>query len=80
VQTLLLEPGFDGIAGRCPNCGLLVLPPATRCPADDSELQQVEHLGEAVVEATLVQDAGVMVVRRHPDLGRLGGIGALLRF
>lgn len=80
VRTLLLEPGFDGTAGRCPNCGLLILPPATRCPADDSELEQVEHLGEAVVEAALVQDADVMVVRRHPDLGRLGGIAALLRF
>ena len=80
VQTLLLEPRFDGTAGRCPNCGLLVLLPATRCPADGSELEQVEHLGEAVVEAALVQDADVMVIRRHLDLGRLGGIAALLRF
>jgi hypothetical protein len=33
-----------------------------------------------VVEAALAQDAAVMVVRHHPDLGPLGGIGALLRF
>ncbi len=80
VQTLLLEPGFDGPACRCPNCGLLVVTHTERCPADGTELEQLEHLGEAVVEAALVQDADVMVVRRHPDLGPIGGIGALLRF
>ncbi|HUE28771.1 MAG TPA: Vms1/Ankzf1 family peptidyl-tRNA hydrolase [Solirubrobacteraceae bacterium] len=80
VQTLLLEPGFDGTAYRCGNCGLLVLSATDECPADGSELEPVEHLGEAVVEAALVQDADVLVIRRYPDLGPLGGIGALLRF
>ncbi len=80
VQTLLIEPGFDGTARRCPNCGLLVLAPTDQCPADGSALEPVEHLGEAVVEAALVQDADVLLVRRYPDLGPLGGIGALLRF
>lgn len=80
VQTLLLEPGFDRAAARCPNCGLLVLDASGRCPADGTQLDQLEHLSEAVVEAALVQDADVMVVRRYPDLGPLGGVGALLRY
>jgi peptide chain release factor subunit 1 len=80
VATLLLEPRFDKPAARCPNCGLLVLGSDGRCPADGLELEELEHLGEAVVEAALAQDALVMVVRRHPDLGPLGGIGALLRY
>jgi peptide chain release factor subunit 1 len=80
VRTLLMEPGFDGTARRCGNCGLLVLVGTEQCPADGSELEHVEHLGEAVVEAALAQDAGVLVVRRYPDLAPLGGIGALLRF
>lgn len=80
VETLLLEPGLDKQAARCPNCGLLVIQTSGLCPADGSELEQVERLGEAVVESALAQDAGVMLVRRYPDLGPLGGIGALLRF
>ena len=80
VQTLLLEPGFDRAAERCPNCGLLVLDADGRCPADGSPLDQVEHLGEAVVESALAQDAAVMMIRRYPDLGPLGGIAALLRY
>jgi len=80
VATLLLEPRFDRSAGRCSICGMLVLDSYGRCPADGSALALVEHLAEAAVEAALVQDAEVMLVRHHPDLGPLGGIGALLRF
>jgi hypothetical protein len=35
---------------------------------------------EAIVEAAVAQDAEVIVVRHHPDLGPLGGVGAVLRF
>lgn len=80
VETLLMEPGFDKPAGRCPNCGLLVLGFDGRCPADGIELEQLDHLAEAAVESALVQDARVMLIRRNPDLGPLGGIGALLRY
>lgn len=80
VATLLLEPGFDGTGARCPTCGLLVITSDRRCPADGSELEPIEHLREAVVEAALTQDAQVMVVRHYPDLGAQHGIGALLRF
>jgi peptide subunit release factor 1 (eRF1) len=80
VSTLLLEPGFDGLARRCPRCGMLVLGSDDRCPADGTELQEIEHLREAVVEAALAQDADVMTVRFFPDLGPHRGIASLLRF
>jgi peptide subunit release factor 1 (eRF1) len=80
VETLLLEPAFDGTTERCPNCGLLVHGSDGRCPADGSGLERVEHLREAAVEAALAQDAAIIVVRQHDDLGPLGGIGAVLRF
>lgn len=81
VSCLLLEPGFDGTAGRCPRCGLLVADgDGGRCPVDGTETEPVEHLREGVVEAALAQDAEVRVVRHHDDLQRLGGIGALLRY
>jgi peptide chain release factor subunit 1 len=80
VQTLLLDPGFDRTAQRCLSCGLLVLDADGRCPADGTELERLEHLREAAVEAAVAQDAEVMVIRHHPDLGPFRGIGALLRF
>jgi peptide chain release factor subunit 1 len=80
VQTLLLAPDFDGRGQRCPVCGLLAVDSDGQCPADGTALQEVEHLREAVVEAALAQDAEVMVVRHHPDLGPFQGIGAVLRF
>jgi hypothetical protein len=81
VEILLLEPGFDQPARRCPACGLLL--PAgreSRCPADDTLLEDLEHLREAVVEAALAQDAEVMIVDQYEDLGPFQGIGAVLRF
>lgn len=80
VETLLLDPGFDGSAGRCPTCGLLVVDGAGACPADGSELEPVDLLHEAVVEAAISQDAEVLGVRHYDDLDRFRGIGALLRF
>jgi hypothetical protein len=80
VETLLLEPGFDGSGQRCPTCGLIVLDGDGRCPADGNELEPIEHLREGAVEAALAQDAQVMIVRNYPDLGPFRGIAAVLRF
>ena len=80
VETLLLDQSFDRPAGRCLTCGLLLLADGARCPVDGSRTERLEHLREAAVEAALAQDAGVMIVRHHPDLGPHQGIGALLRF
>jgi peptide subunit release factor 1 (eRF1) len=80
VETLLVDEGFDAQGGSCPTCGLLVAGAADRCPADGSELEPVEHMREAIVEAAVAQDAEVIVVRHHPDLGPLGGVGAVLRY
>jgi peptide chain release factor subunit 1 len=80
VQTLLLEPGFDRQGTRCQSCGLLMLESGERCPADGGPIENLEHMREGAIEAALAQGAGVMVIRHHPDLGPLQGIGAILRF
>jgi peptide chain release factor subunit 1 len=80
VETLLLETGFDARGARCPSCGLLSLETHGPCPADGTEMEEVEHLREAAVEAALAQDAAIIVVSRYRDLGPFQGIGALLRF
>ncbi len=80
VEKLLLENGIDRPGGRCPSCGLLTVDTHGACPADGTGLEEVEHLREAAVEAALVQDAGVIVIQRYPDLGPHRGMAALLRF
>jgi len=80
VQTLLIEPGMDRRGARCPKCGLLMVEADGPCPADGSELAELDHLREAVIESALAQGADVFVVHHYPDLGPLQGIGALLRF
>jgi hypothetical protein len=80
VQTLLFQNGFDRESGRCPTCGLLTVDPAGTCPVDGTPLERVDHMREAAVEAALMQDADVTVIRHFPDLGPFEGIAALLRF
>jgi peptide subunit release factor 1 (eRF1) len=80
VGTLLLEERFDQPAARCLTCGLLVLGGNHRCPIDGTELEHLDHLREAAVEAAVAQGADVMIVSHYPDLGPFRGIGALLRF
>jgi peptide chain release factor subunit 1 len=80
VGTLLLGSSFDAHAARCPSCGLLILDGERRCVVDGTELEPIEHLREAAVEAAIAQDADVIVVSHYPDLGPFQGIGALLRF
>jgi peptide subunit release factor 1 (eRF1) len=80
VEILLLAPDFDRAAHRCPTCGMIVLEGDGSCPADQTPLEALPHLREGAVEAALAQDAEVMIVRHHPDLGPFQGIGAVLRF
>ena len=79
VQTLLLEPGFDRPGARCPDCGLLLVEAGRALPGRRTELEQVDHLREAVVEAA---PSGCRRARRAPLSGPRAarGIAALLRF
>jgi peptide chain release factor subunit 1 len=80
VQTLVLAPGFDGAGRRCPADGMLLSQGVSRCPADGTPTDELAHLREAVVEAAIVQDADVVVLRHIEDEGPRQGIGAVLRF
>ncbi len=80
VEVLLLERGLRRQGGRCPSDGLLTVATSGPCPAGDGEVEEVEDLVEAAVEAALLQDAEVIFVERYPDLGPHQGMAALLRF
>jgi peptide chain release factor subunit 1 len=80
VQTLVLAGDFDERGRRCAADGMLVTADTTRCPADGGETEAVEHVREAVVEAAIVQDAEIVVIRHHPEQAPRQGIAAILRF
>jgi peptide chain release factor subunit 1 len=80
VESLLLAGDFDGRGRRCPGDQMLLPESSQRCPADGGPTEPVEHLREAVVEAAIIQDAEVLVLRRHREEAPREGIGAVLRF
>jgi peptide chain release factor subunit 1 len=47
---------------------------------DGQELERCQNIVEPAIEKAIEQSAKVIKVRHHDDLGRLGGIGAVLRY
>lgn len=81
VELLLLDEQFDGVTGvQCLECGWLGLE-GERCPADGSELVELDDLTEAMIELSVQQSAELLAVRHERDaLERHGGAAAVLRF
>ena len=80
VEVLLLEENYKAPGVWCPACGWLGPQGIDSCPADGTATQQRDDIVERMVERALEQSADVLVVRRHPDLGPHGHVGAVLRF
>jgi hypothetical protein len=76
VETLLVAQGYSA-AGRVDRESGMLAPTDGPGPATFEEVPDV--VGPAIDRA-LAQAADVLVIRRHDDLGPLGGIGAVLRF
>ena len=81
VEVLLLDEQLSGVPGaQCPECGLLATSGAN-CPADGSEMIQLDDLTDAAIELAVQQSAEVMAVRHDREtLDGLGGAAAVLRF
>src|SRR5215218_8638742 len=81
VELLILDEQFGGVTGvQCLECGWLGLE-GDRCPADGSELAQLEDLTEAMIELSVQQAADLLAVRhKRAALEAHGGAAALLRF
>jgi peptide chain release factor subunit 1 len=81
VELLLLDEQFGGAPGvQCLECGWLGLE-GDSCPADGSELAQLEDLTEAMIELSVQQSAELLAVRHErAALEAHGGAAALLRF
>src|SRR5688500_5214232 len=81
VELLILDEQFGGVTGvQCLECGWLGIE-GERCPADGSEVVQLEDLTEAMIELAVQQSADLLAVRREREaLEAYGGAAALLRF
>jgi peptide subunit release factor 1 (eRF1) len=79
VEILLLADGFTASGYRDRESGLLTSEDRSG-PVDEGALEHLDNLVEAAIEKTMEQAAEVMLVRRHDDLERHGGIGAVLRY
>jgi hypothetical protein len=81
VELLILDEQFGGVTGvQCLECGWLGLE-GDRCPADGSELVQLEDLTEAMIELSVQQAADLLAVHHEREsVERYGGVAALLRF
>jgi peptide chain release factor subunit 1 len=81
VEVLILDEQFGGVTGvQCLVCGWLGLE-GERCPADGSELVQLDDLTEAMIELSVQQSADLLAVRYERNaLEEYGGAAALLRF
>ena len=81
VELLILDEQFGGVTGvQCLECGWLGLG-GDRCPADGSELVELDDLTEAMIELSVQQSADLLAV--YHERGALeahGGAAALLRF
>jgi peptide chain release factor subunit 1 len=75
VEILLLAPGYAAPGFRDTATGMLAAENTA-----DGNAQPVDDVVEPAIEKAIEQSAEVMVIRRHDDLGPLGGIGAVLRF
>ena len=81
VEMLILDEQFGGVTGvQCLECGWLGLE-GDRCPADGSELVELDDLTEAMIELSVQQSADLLAVRyERSALEEYGGAAALLRF
>jgi len=81
VELLILDEQFGGVTGvQCLECGWLGLE-GDRCPADGSELVELDDLTEAMIELSVQQSADLLAVHHERGaLERHGGAAALLRF
>jgi peptide chain release factor subunit 1 len=81
VELLILDEQFGGVTGvQCLECGWLGLE-GDRCPADGSELVELDDLTEAMIELSVQQSADLLAVRyERGALEAFGGAAALLRF
>jgi peptide subunit release factor 1 (eRF1) len=78
VEILLLADGFSASGLRDAETGMLA--PEGQENGTVFGTERLQDIVEPAIEKAIDQDAKVIRVRHHDDLGPLGGIGAVLRY
>jgi len=79
VHRLYLLKTFRAAGRQCGGCGALQPGAGPACRICGSATKDVE-LGEALVQRVLATGGSVETVAIHAELGRAGGLAALLRY
>lgn len=79
VDVLLYEPRANNPVWSCPSCERLQ-PEGGACPVDGADLEQSQEGLDLLLHRTLERGGTAHAVAERPDLGPVGGVGALLRF
>jgi peptide subunit release factor 1 (eRF1) len=80
VQTLVVSRDFAGEAVECTNCLHLDIRMVHNCALCGQETRELSDVSDALVGLALRNGAEIMFVDSENDLGKSGGIGALLRY
>lgn len=79
VDLLLYQPNADSPVWRCPSCCRLQLEDGA-CPVDGAEPEHSQEGLDLLLHTVLGRGGTAHCVTTRPDLGPVGGVGALLRF
>ena len=79
IDLLLVQEGANRPGWQGPACGR-VAAEAGACPLDGTAMEQSDAGADLAIHQTLAHGGTIWVVRHHPDLEPVGGIGAVLRF
>lgn len=79
VDVLLISDGAQRPGWRCAECGR-VSGQAGDCPLDGAVMEEDEAGIDLAIHQTLAHGGTPLLVRYHPDLEPVEGIGALLRY
>jgi peptide subunit release factor 1 (eRF1) len=80
VQVLVMADNYSSHAVECTSCGHLDAHMVRFCPVCGRTTQELEDVCEAIVPAAIRRDVELVYVKDEPELDRVGGIAALLRF
>lgn len=79
VQTLIISDGFR-TPGYVDHDSGFVVANLVKSPLPESELTAVSDVIDTAVAQTMGQGGRVEIISDHPDLARIGHIGAILRY
>jgi peptide chain release factor subunit 1 len=84
VQALMVREGAEAPGTKCVTCGWLGPAGLEGCPVDETQLDVVENIIEAAIQAAIQQSASVHVVHQgdgHESAAPFSGpVAALLRY